>query len=128
MSVESIITRELDIRFIDARHMVAEAKMKMGIQGYPTEQQKAALKNEVIKIFRQCPLQEQVAMVRMSTELESLKQGIASSAFDGSSSEGNSGFEESTKNSEASASPKGTHHKKGRRMMWPLGRRRESDC
>jgi hypothetical protein len=51
MSVESYLTRELDIRFIDARSIVNEAKVGLGIVGYPLKEQDKLLKQEAIKIY-----------------------------------------------------------------------------
>ena len=39
LSVESLLTRELNLRFIDARMLVTEARITLGIEGYPDRDQ-----------------------------------------------------------------------------------------
>jgi hypothetical protein len=79
MTVESILTRELDICFIDARHMVTEAKIILGIHGYPSKDQERELREEAIKIFGQRPQETQNTMRRLSADLEAIKIPAADS-------------------------------------------------
>lgn len=51
MTVESVLTRQLGITFIDARSISTQAKLNLGIHGYPTPEQKSALINEASRIF-----------------------------------------------------------------------------
>ena len=53
MSVESTLTRELDIRFIDARVLTTEAKLNLGIEGYPSLEQTSELIAEATRIFEE---------------------------------------------------------------------------
>jgi hypothetical protein len=73
MTVESILTRELDIRFIDARHIATEAEISLGIHGYPSKDQERELREEAIKIFGQRPQETQNTMRRLSADLEAIK-------------------------------------------------------
>ena len=49
--VESSVSRELEIRFIDAKAIVTDAKLNLGIEGYPSERQARYLQTEAIRIF-----------------------------------------------------------------------------
>ena len=72
-SVESILTRELDLRFIDARNIVAEARLSLGIHGYPSKQEVFQLREEAIRIFHAKPVDEQRTMRRQNWDLEAVK-------------------------------------------------------
>jgi hypothetical protein len=65
MTVESLLTRELEIRFIDARAIVTEAKLKLGIDGYHREDQEELLVGEAMAIFNSRPLEVQGAMRKL---------------------------------------------------------------
>jgi hypothetical protein len=73
MSIEGSLTRKLDIRFIDARFMVIEAKVNMGITGYPTEEQALKVQNEAIKIFKGQSDEVKRTMRRLKNDLEEVK-------------------------------------------------------
>lgn len=73
MSIEGILTRELDIRFIDARELVNEAKMALGITGYPTQEMKETLRNEAIQIFKRRSQKTQERMRHLNTALIAAK-------------------------------------------------------
>jgi hypothetical protein len=79
MSVEAYLTRELDIRFIDARSMVNEAKISLGIQGYPTLKQNMQVQREAIKIFEEHPISAKRGMKRLKADLERVKSAGGSS-------------------------------------------------
>jgi hypothetical protein len=70
---EAQITRELGIRFIDARSLTVEARLQEGIVGYPTEEQKAKLIQTAIKLFNKKSEAMQNAMKTLNDDLESLK-------------------------------------------------------
>ena len=80
MSVEAYLTRELDIRFIDARSMVNEAKISLGIQGYPTLKQNMQVGREAIKIFEERPISAKRGMRRLKVDLEGVKSAGGSSS------------------------------------------------
>jgi hypothetical protein len=80
MSVEAYLTRELDIRFIDARSMVNEAKISLGIQGYPTLKENMQVQREAIKIFEEHPVSAKRGMRRRKVDLEIVKRAVGSSS------------------------------------------------
>jgi hypothetical protein len=95
MSVESYLTRELDIRFLDARNIVTEAKVSLGIQGYPSKDQLKELKLESMRLFAIIPESQKTSMRRMSSDLESVKipvGSLSSRAYDLEESDGSSNF------------------------------------
>ena len=72
-SVESLLSRELDLRFIDARAITAEARVALGIEGYPSMDKGSEIREEAIRIFQNKAENEKEAMRRMNWELEALK-------------------------------------------------------
>lgn len=114
MTVESLLTRKLEIRFIDARNIVTEAKVSLGIHGYPSKDEEREVREEAIKIFRQRPEETQTAMIRLSADLEAIKipAGSLKSDTDGESEDLSSCASFVTDK----APLKG-------RMVWPLRRR-----
>lgn len=73
MSVESYLTRELSIRFIDARSFVTEAKVSLGINGYPDKSQLALLREESIRLFLQSPEGTKRKLQRLNADLQAVK-------------------------------------------------------
>lgn len=73
MSVESSLCRELDIRFIDARELVNEAKLKLNLPGYVNKDQHAFIQEEAVRIFEQRDVEEQRELKRANWDLESVK-------------------------------------------------------
>ena len=73
MSVESFLTRKLDIRFIDARSIVNEAKVGLGIHGYPTKDQEVSIRKEACRIFCERSEANKDTMRRLSASLEAIK-------------------------------------------------------
>ena len=71
MTVESFLTREFDIRFIDARNIVNEAKVKLGIYGYPTKEQQVQLVKESYYIYKERSDKDELK--KLNDDLESLK-------------------------------------------------------
>jgi hypothetical protein len=115
MTVESLLTRELEIRFIDARSIVTEAKVSLGIHGYPSKDQESKVREEAIKIFRQRPEETQTTMRRLSTDLEAIKisaDSLSSRTCDSDSSE-----------SEDLSSYASAARGRKRTNMWPMRRR-----
>jgi Flp pilus assembly protein TadD len=72
MSVESFLANELNIRFMDARLIVAEAKFSLRIHGSSTKDQKRELREQAIKIFRLRPEKSQAMMRRTSGDSEAV--------------------------------------------------------
>lgn len=72
-SVESLLTRSLDLRFIDARNIAAEARLSLGIDGYPSEDQVYQLRDEAVRIFQSKSQEEQRKMRRQNWDLEAVK-------------------------------------------------------
>ena len=53
MTFEAIITRKLNVRFIDARTLEIKAKLNLDIEGYPSDEKKDRLLEEVLRIFNE---------------------------------------------------------------------------
>jgi len=89
MTVESLLTRELSIRFIDARKFATEAKLNLGVEGYPSKEQEDLVFAEAINIFRQRPEEVKTALRCLRSELDMVKSPFLASgssvAADGSS-------------------------------------------
>jgi hypothetical protein len=73
MTIEAFLTRELMIRFIDARYIATEARLSLGIHRYPTKAQEKELQDEALKIFHQKLKCTRDAMQQMSVDLENVK-------------------------------------------------------
>ena len=73
MSVEAFLTRELSIRFIDARELANEARVNLGLQGYPNKEQQRKIKSQAIKLFSSLSEEEKLAMHQMNETLDSIK-------------------------------------------------------
>eukprot|EP00934_Nitzschia_sp_Nitz4_P006660 Nitzschia sp. Nitz4//scaffold83_size84149//1530//1856//NITZ4_005158-RA/size84149-processed-gene-0.11-mRNA-1//1//CDS//3329558899//6650//frame0 len=85
-TIESILTRELNLRFIDARIIASEAKVALGIQGYPSAAQLPALHQEAERIFYTKSAQERSSMQQMNVDFESMKHSAHSVHSDDESS------------------------------------------
>jgi len=72
-SIESILTRELDLRFIDARTIATEARIALGIEGYPSKEHITMIRDEAVRIFESKSSEDQKAMQRMHHEFEAIK-------------------------------------------------------
>lgn len=72
MTVESNLGQALNICFIDARSVVTEAKLNLGIFGYASAEQQKLLFEEATAIFYNLPLEEQHVMHQKKTELEDM--------------------------------------------------------
>jgi hypothetical protein len=73
MTVEHELTRELDIRFIDARSIVNEAKLILSIHGYTTKEEDVNIRQVALHIFDQCPESSKRTMRSLSADLEAAK-------------------------------------------------------
>lgn len=73
MSAESYLSRELDIRFIDARVLVNEAKLNLNIHGYMDKEQQILIQREAIRLFKLRGRKEALYMRRANWELDSVK-------------------------------------------------------
>ena len=78
-AIESFLTREFEIRFIDARVLATEARLNLGIKGYVAKDQEQAVIDEAIRIFdeerreqercsMQCRYVELKDVIRTTTE------------------------------------------------------------
>jgi hypothetical protein len=72
LTVESFLANELNIRFMDARLIVAEAKLSLRIHGSPTKDQKRELREQAIKIFHLRPEKSQAMMRRTRGDSEAV--------------------------------------------------------
>ena len=126
-----MLTRELEIRFIDARSIATEAKLNLGIDGYPSEDQLHMIQEEAIRIFAQEKTErERMNMRILNTRLNSIKSSSSSSSSCGSDSEEETassiGGRRSSRRSSA-MSEGSTGSSNGSRKMkmgWPVVRRR----
>jgi len=55
MSIESHLSRKLDIRFVDARSIAVEARVNLGIEGYPDAQATEGILDEAMRLFESKP-------------------------------------------------------------------------
>ncbi len=74
MSIEGYLTRELDIRFIDARSLVNEAKLALGMIGYPSKQELQGLREEALQIFDRRPETQKDALRRLKCDFTVIKE------------------------------------------------------
>ena len=72
-SIESMLTRQLDLRFIDARTLANEARIALGIEGYPSRDEIHRIVGEAVDIFQHKSLDEQQSMQRLHWNLEAIK-------------------------------------------------------
>ncbi len=72
------MSRDLDLRFIDARDIAAEARIVLGIQGYPSKDQAPLILDEAIRIFHSKSDKEQHHLRQMNWELEAIKLSAGS--------------------------------------------------
>ncbi len=62
VSIESLLTRELDLQFIDARSIAMEARLSLGIEGYPSPDQYDMIRTRAIELFSSKSPTEQMAL------------------------------------------------------------------
>eukprot|EP00538_Stauroneis_constricta_P014293 CAMPEP_0119551006 /NCGR_PEP_ID=MMETSP1352-20130426/4410_1 /TAXON_ID=265584 /ORGANISM="Stauroneis constricta, Strain CCMP1120" /LENGTH=125 /DNA_ID=CAMNT_0007597011 /DNA_START=96 /DNA_END=473 /DNA_ORIENTATION=+ len=70
MTIEAIITRALEVRFIDARTLATEAKLNLNITGYPSKEQEQQILREAISLFVSKSLESQREMKKQAEILE----------------------------------------------------------
>jgi hypothetical protein len=116
-SIESMLTRQLDLRFIDARTLATEARIALGIEGYPSKDDIHTIVNEAVKIFQQKSLEEQRSMQELHWNLEAIKcPNGAMSSFGESSID--SASDHSSVNSSSVASDTSGRRRGGIRNMF----------
>ena len=71
--VESKLSRELGIGFIDARTIVTEAKLDVGNEGYYSDNQKMLILQESLNIFQRTPNTHKIAMKELQSRLTAIK-------------------------------------------------------
>ena len=81
MPVEAYLTRQLNIRFIDARTLCTEAKVSLGVEGYPTDDQEVMLIQEAIQIFARRPNETKTTMRRLKLNLDAITSPAGSASF-----------------------------------------------
>jgi hypothetical protein len=80
MAVEHYLTRELDIRFIDARTIATEARLNLGLHGYPTKAEEQEIREEAHRIFQSSRLEKDRSVMReLSSNLEAAKMPLTTS-------------------------------------------------
>eukprot|EP00339_Tiarina_fusa_P028525 CAMPEP_0117047066 /NCGR_PEP_ID=MMETSP0472-20121206/32534_1 /TAXON_ID=693140 ORGANISM="Tiarina fusus, Strain LIS" /NCGR_SAMPLE_ID=MMETSP0472 /ASSEMBLY_ACC=CAM_ASM_000603 /LENGTH=129 /DNA_ID=CAMNT_0004759639 /DNA_START=110 /DNA_END=499 /DNA_ORIENTATION=+ len=124
MTVEHYLTRELDIRFIDARSIATEARINLGNYGYPTEEEERLIREEACRIFRSSRSAEARRVMRqLSTSLEAVKIDQQRGGGDSTSSSDDS-IETGSTSSRSSSSTTRLSTSKRRQTklsVWPLG-------
>jgi hypothetical protein len=73
VSIESMLTRQLDLRFIDARILATEARIALGIEGYPSKDDVELIVAEAVNIFQQKSQEEQKSMQELHWNLKAMK-------------------------------------------------------
>jgi hypothetical protein len=126
MTVEAVLTRELNIRFIDARALCNEAKLGLEVVGYPSPEQEVLLVEEAKTIFQARPEEIQRAMKRLKSNLDAVKIPKGSVSSRRSRSASCDGTEESSDflTSDLSISSKASSSSR-KFKLWPLVRRRQ---
>jgi hypothetical protein len=120
MPIESTLTRELEIRFIDARAIATEAKLNLGIEGYPGCDQEDLLLGEAIAIFHSRPGDVKNVMRRLKSDLDAVKKPTGSINKAGSDTD-----DERTVDTSSDAFTVDDEAKQSRKFkLWPILRRR----
>eukprot|EP00934_Nitzschia_sp_Nitz4_P009222 Nitzschia sp. Nitz4//scaffold130_size63480//32556//32927//NITZ4_006250-RA/size63480-processed-gene-0.18-mRNA-1//1//CDS//3329535192//9212//frame0 len=73
MTIESVLCRKLDIRFIDAKRLVNEAKVNLNMGGYVEQGNLNVIQAEAVRLFSQQGSDGQHLMRQAHWELESAK-------------------------------------------------------
>ena len=114
--VESLLTRELDLRFIDARALATEARISLGVEGYPSRDQVADLRREAIRIFQTKSIDEQRALQKLNMDFEAIKFPAGSVASASSSVDGSA--DSCEESSETGCSRHGANRRNGIRSFF----------
>lgn len=112
MSIEGALTRDLDIRFIDARMLALEAKVNLGVEGYHSPEQQEQIIEEALKIFAGRPDEVRKTMLERNTNLEAAKKRERSNSEDTDLSE----------HSTHSATSSVKSHGRKKFNIWPVRR------
>jgi hypothetical protein len=122
MTVEAVLTRELEIRFIDARALCNEAKLGLGVVGYPGPEEEVLLVEEAKKIFRARPEETKCAMMTLKSSLDGVK--ITKGSMSSRRSPSCDGTEDSEfLSSDLTISSKKSSSSRKFKLSWPLRRR-----
>ena len=73
MPLESQLTRDLDIRFIDARRLVAEARVNLNLSGYIGPEQESLVLQEARRVFAGQTSKTRKNLQRSNWEMEQVK-------------------------------------------------------
>eukprot|EP00934_Nitzschia_sp_Nitz4_P008223 Nitzschia sp. Nitz4//scaffold266_size26515//20124//20510//NITZ4_008260-RA/size26515-processed-gene-0.12-mRNA-1//-1//CDS//3329544877//8213//frame0 len=90
MTIEGFLVRELDITFLDARSITNEAKVALGIEGYPSSDQYQPLQEEALRLFQGRPENEKLAMRKRNWNMEAVKISSGSLSLSHTRDAGNS--------------------------------------
>lgn len=70
MSLESKVTQEFNIKFMDARELVTEARLNLNIHSYPNSDQKQLILDEARRLYHSIPETKKVGMSRDKQTLD----------------------------------------------------------
>lgn len=74
LTVEALLTRQLGIRFIDARALATEAKLEFDVKGYPSQEMKLKIVEYAVNKFQnEMPQEQQATLRRVSSSLNTAK-------------------------------------------------------
>ena len=73
MSIESTLSRELNISFLDARRLAADARVGLGIEGYSSKDQEEDILAESMALFYQSSSEKRRSLRASKTTLENHK-------------------------------------------------------
>jgi hypothetical protein len=128
MTVEAVLTRELQIRFIDARALCNEAKLGLGVVGYPSAEQEVVLVEEAKMIFRARPEETQRAMITLKSNFDDVrkipKKGSTMSSRRSPSCDGTEEGSDEFRSPDIMISAKASSSSR-KFKLWPLVRRRQ---
>eukprot|EP00339_Tiarina_fusa_P027815 CAMPEP_0117061620 /NCGR_PEP_ID=MMETSP0472-20121206/42898_1 /TAXON_ID=693140 ORGANISM="Tiarina fusus, Strain LIS" /NCGR_SAMPLE_ID=MMETSP0472 /ASSEMBLY_ACC=CAM_ASM_000603 /LENGTH=145 /DNA_ID=CAMNT_0004780367 /DNA_START=125 /DNA_END=560 /DNA_ORIENTATION=+ len=129
MTVEHSITRELNIRFIDARSIATQARINLGYYGYPNKDEEQIIREEACRIFQSdFSEDDRYAMSQSRTDLEAAKMDGQTKRGESSSSSlsSESSLDSSTRtcmsrSSTTTSSSSSSRRSRQIKAMWPLG-------
>jgi hypothetical protein len=73
MTAEAVLTRQVEISFLDARALCNEAKLGLGVVGHPSSEQEVLLVEEAKMLFRALPEETQRAMITLKHNADAVK-------------------------------------------------------
>ena len=74
MTIEAALTRKLSISFIGARALATEAKLQMGIQGYPSKDMQERVTDLAVELFHGKTQEIQRGMLRERAIVDMAKE------------------------------------------------------